>query len=408
MSSRPASSVPLPLPQPTPRTRLRVGAGSPDPAPGTDRRSPASPKEETCGRGLGHGRQTVPQRVPLPLLQPTPRARLRPSRISVIVLLLVVSLLAAEYVWLSGRQEAWVIARANERVEAKIETARAHLVAQHWDAAIRHLTDALAVERATNRDEARLLLDQAHRGQADALLEAAKLAIARRDSADALRLLRAYAVHPQATELARARLLRDELRRATDNEEAARLLARLSDDALALCAQQGQLTEDGEWHSEGIREIFKDTVNRRLPHELKRRQAKQDFERRTAERRAAERERQIARLRDTPIFRAVVTFAAQTRDTYREQQQLSQRQETELRQLFQQLGVKDPQEQAAIRADLTGGEGVAALRKSIERKRAEFKQAFRAALECKDGDGPLFDQLVDAELNPLLTMRPPS
>ncbi len=342
--------------------------------------------------------------APPPLPQPTSRARLRPSRISVIVLLLLVSLLAAEYVWLSGRQEAWHIARANERVEAKIETARAHLVAQHWDEAIRHLEDALTVERATNRDQARPLLDQARRGQADALLEAAKLAIARRDSADALRLLRAYAVHPQATELESARLLHDELRRATDQEEAARLLARLSDDALALFAQQGQLTEDGEWHTEGIREVFKDTVNRRLPYELKRRQAKQEFEHRTAERRAAERERRIARLRETPTFRAVVAFAAQTRDTYREQQQVSERQQKEFGQLFRQLGVNDAQEQAAIRADLTD-DVLADLRNSIERKRDEFKRAFRAAPEFTDGAGPLFDQLVDEQLNSLVALR---
>jgi hypothetical protein len=343
--------------------------------------------------------------VPPPLPQPTPRVGLRPSRISVIVLLLLISLLAAEYVWLRARQDRWAVAQANERVEAKVETARAHLVAQHWDEAIRHLEDALTVERATNRDEARPLLDQARCGQADALLEAARLAIARRDSADALRLLRAYAVHPQATELERARLLNNELRRATDHEEAVRLLARLSDDALALFAQQGQLTEDGEWHTEGIREVFKDTVNRRLPQELKRRQAKQEFERRTAERRAAERERRIARLRETPTFRDVVAFAAQTRDAYREQQQLSERQQMDLRQLFRQLGVKDPQEQAAIRADLMGGDTLATLRKSIERKRAEFKRSFRAAPDFTEGDRPLFDQLVDAELNPLVALR---
>lgn len=343
--------------------------------------------------------------APPPLPQSTPRAGLRPSRILVIAFLLVVCLLAAEYVWLSGRQEAWHIARANERVEAKIETARAHLVAQHWDEAIRHLEDALAVERATNGAEARPLLDQARRSQADALLEAANLAIARRDSADALRLLRAYAVHPQATDQERARLLHNELRRATDHEEAARLLARLSDDALALFAQQGQLTEDGEWHTEGIREVFKDTVNRRLPYELKRRQAKQEFERRTAERRAAERERRIARLRETPTFRAVVAFVVQARDTYRGQQQLSERQETDLRQLFRQLGVKDPQEQAAIRADLTDGDALAALRKSVELRRAEFKRAFRVAPECQDGDGVLFDRLVDEALKPLVALR---
>src|SRR5579859_7436502 len=177
--------------------------------------------------------------VPPPLPRPEPRAGLRPSRILVIAFLLVVCLLAAEYVWLRARQDRWAVAQANERVEAKIETARAHLVAQHWNEAIRHLEDALAVERATNGGEARPLLDQARHGQADALLESATLAIARRDSADALRLLRAYAVHPQATEQERARLLHKELRRATDHEEAARLLARLSDDALALFAQQG-------------------------------------------------------------------------------------------------------------------------------------------------------------------------
>jgi hypothetical protein len=321
---------------------------------------------------------------------------MRPSRIVIIVSLLLVAVLAAEYVWLSARQEARAIAWANERVEAKIETARAHLTAQQWNEAIRYLEDALAVERATNREPAHLLLEQARRGQAGTLLDAALLAIARRDTADALRLLHAYAVHPQAAELERARILHDELRRATDGDEAARVLARMSDDALALFAQQGQLTEDDSWHAEGIREIFKDTLNRRLPKELPRRQAKREVERLAAERRAAEHERRIARLRDTPTFRAVAAFAAQTLATYREQQQLSARQEADLGQLFQQLGVNDPQEQAAIRADLAGGDALAGLRKSIDRKRDEFKRGFQGE------DSDLFRQLVDEELNQLL------
>jgi hypothetical protein len=324
--------------------------------------------------------------------------RMRPSRIVVIVFLLLVGLLAAEYVWLSARQEARAVAWANERVESKIETARAHLVAQQWTEAIRHLEDALAVERATNREPARTLLEQARRGQAGTLLEAALLAIARRDTADALRLLRAYAVHPQAAELERARLLLDELRRATDGDEAARVLGRMSDDALALFAQQGQLTEDDGWHAEGIREVFKDTLTQRLPKELARRQAKREVEHLAAERRAAEHEQRVARLRDTPTFRAVAVFAAQTLATYREQMQQLQRQEADLGQLFQQLGVNDPQEQATIRADLTGGDALAGIRKSIDRKRDEFKRGFRGE------DGELFSQLVDEELNQLLKM----
>src|SRR6185437_9298074 len=172
--------------------------------------------------------QTAPSfPPPLPRSFGSSRRTLRPSRIVVIALLLLSALLAGEYVWLHARQEARAIAQDNERVADRMELARAHLATQHWEEAIRHLEDAQAIERSTNREVIRPLLEQARRGQAAALLEAAGLAIVHKDAANALRLLHAYTVHPWATNLDRAHLLRKDLERATSSEEAAQFLAHL-------------------------------------------------------------------------------------------------------------------------------------------------------------------------------------
>jgi hypothetical protein len=345
---------------------------------------------------------------PLPQSFGSSRRPLRTSRIAAIAILLLTALLAAEYAWLRARQEARAIVRDNERVTDRIELARAHLAAQHWEEAIRHLEDARAMERATNREEAASLLERAKRGQAESLLEAARVALAHKDSANALRLLHAYEVHPWAADLDRAHLLRKDLERATSSEEAVRLLAHLSEDALALFSQHDRLAEDDGLHTDGAREIFKDTLRRHLRKEIQRRQARRELQRLTAERRAADRARQIARLRATPAFRDLSTFIAQTLTLHHEQQQIARRQEADLAQLFQQLGVNDEREQAALRADLMESEGGTNLVESVDRQRAAIKRAYRSSPAFDTADRELFDRLVDEALDNLLKMLKPS
>lgn len=319
------------------------------------------------------------------------------------VSLLALVLLVSEYCWLRARREAAAMAQANEGVADKIATARAHLALQHWDEAIHHLEDALAMEKATNRDEARPVLAQARQGQADALLDAAGSAILRKDSARAFRLLRAYLAHPSAADPDRARRLREDLERATSDDEAVQMLEHLSDEALEIFARRGQLTEDDGLHTVGARAIFQDTLRRHLPKELRKRAAQREIERLAAERRAAQRARQIARLRQTPAFRSLSAFAAQTLAQLREQEQSAQQQETALALLFQQFRVNDPAEQRAIRADLLERGDRNDLAKSVDRKRAEVKRAYRSSPEYDAADHGLFDQLVDRELDNLLT-----
>jgi hypothetical protein len=344
--------------------------------------------------------------VPPPLPRASRRMRfsLRRRWIISFALALAVGLVLTEYLWLRARRAAWMTAVANERVADHIATARARMAAQHWEESIRHLEDALAVERATNSEEAHPLLEEARRGQADSLLEAAELAIAHKDSTSALHLLRAYLAHPQATKPDRARLLLDDLERAISDDEAARLLAHLSDDALSLFTQRGQLTEEDGIHTVVAREIFKDTLRRILAKEVQKREARREIERLAEQRRAAERIRRIALLRATPAFRDLSAFVAQTREQLRDREQAARRQDAELQQLFQQLNVNDPAEQAEIRADLLGKGERAGLSAAVKRKRAEIKRAYRASPQFNAADAELFDQLVDEELDKLLKL----
>ena len=333
---------------------------------------------------------------------PSPRSPRRAWIISATAAL-AVALIATEYLWLRARREAWKTAVANERVAEQIATARARMAAQHWDEAIRHLEDALAVDQATNRDEAHPLLEEARREQADSLLDAAGLALAHKDSDGALHLLRAYLAHPQATKLDRARLLRDDLDRAVSDDEATRLLAHLSDDALNLFAKRGQLTEADGIHTTAAREIFKDTLRRNLTREVRKREARREIERLADQRRADERVQRIAQLRETPAFRDLSTFITQMREQSRDREETARRREAELKQLFDQLKVNDPAEQAEIRADLLGKDKRAAPA-AVERKRTEIKRAYRASPQFNAADGELFDRLVDEELDKLLKM----
>lgn len=326
-------------------------------------------------------------------------ARSIPWKIVVPSLTLAALLIFAEYTWLRERQQAKRIARANELVENKIATARGYLREQHWNEAIRELEHALAVEEATNGDTVHPILEEARRGQAEALLDATGMALTHRRLEDAQRLLRAYLAHPQAGRLDQARLLRDDLERALSDDEAARLLARLSDEELRIFAEKGQLTVQDGLHTEAARFFFQATLRRDVAKEMRKREAQREVARLTAKRQAAEHARRVARLHATPAFHSLSTFLSRTLEQFRDQQQLAARKEAELRVLFQQLGVNDPAEQEQIRADLLDRRTPADLREQIERKRTEVKRAYRNDPQFNRADGQLFDQLVDQEVD---------
>lgn len=321
-----------------------------------------------------------------------------PWKIIVPSLALAALVIGAEYAWLREHHGAVRIARANQLVEDKIETARGHLREQHWNEAIRELEDALEVEGATNSDTVYPLLEEARCGQAEALFDAAGIALTRRRPKDAQCLLRAYLAHPQSGRLDRANLLHDDLERALSDEEASRLLARLSDEELRVFAEKGQLTVDDGLHTEATRCFFHESLRRNLAKEMRRREAQREVARLTAKRQAAEHARRIARLRATPAFHSLSTFLSRTSEQIRDQQRLAARQEAQLRVLFQQLGVSDPAEQEQIRADLLDRRTSADLREQVERKRAEVKRAYRNEPQFNRADGELFDQLVDQEV----------
>ncbi|HZV05916.1 MAG TPA: hypothetical protein VE999_12630 [Gemmataceae bacterium] len=345
-------------------------------------------------------------RVPPPLSQPVPcqpRARI-PWKILVGTTALAALLILAEYRWLRGRQQAQSIAWANQQVQDKIAAARVHLAEQKWDKAIRQLEDALDVEEATIRDTVIPVLEEARRGQAEGLWDAAGIALAHRRIGDALRLLRVYLAHPHAGHLDRARSLRDEIERALSDDEAARFLARLSDETLAVFAEKGQLTVDDGMLTAATRALFQESLRRNVPAEWRKREAQREVARLTAERRAAQRARRIAHLRATPAFHSLTAFLDQMHQQLRDQQQLASRQDAEFTALFRQLGVTDPAEKEQIRSDLLDHQSPAAIQEQIERKRSEVKHAYRKEPEFNPSDGELFDQLVDQEVDKTLKM----
>ncbi|HEY7331046.1 MAG TPA: hypothetical protein VH592_25640 [Gemmataceae bacterium] len=332
----------------------------------------------------------------------------RPIRIFLPAAVLFALVILAECFWLRSRQQAQHIAWANERVEERIATARGHLSEQHWNEAIRELEDALDVEEATNHDAIRSVLEAAQSGQAEALLNSADNALAHRHPNEALRLLRAYLAHPRAGNLDRARLLRDDLQRAFSDDEATQLLASLSDEALKVFAETGQLTVHDEMHTEAARFFFQDTLRRNLAKEIRKREAHREVARLSEERRAAEQVRRIARLRAVPAFLSLSTFLRRIQEQVRDQQQLFSRQEAELADLFQALGVKSAAEREQYRADLLERQNPADMREQIERKRADVKHSYRSEPGFNRADGELFDQLVDQEVDTILKALPSS
>src|SRR5689334_14752401 len=133
--------------------------------------------------------------------------------------------LAAEFWCLHLRRQAQAAAAADEEVAARVEAARAHLKRREWDEAARLLEEALAVERATATEEARSVLLEARRGQADALLDGARAAARARDVPQALDLLAKYLTHPQAADREAATRLHVAINGAMSGPEAVRRLA---------------------------------------------------------------------------------------------------------------------------------------------------------------------------------------
>jgi hypothetical protein len=315
-------------------------------------------------------------------------------------------LLLVECNWLRSRQHAKSVAWANEKVAEKITLARAHLAQQHWNDAIVQLNEASAVEETTNREEALLLLEDAKRGQAEAVLQAARTALAHQDGNGALRWLQAYLAHPQAEHLDHARLLRVDLERALSDDEALQLLSRLSEGALTVFEKEGQLAANDGLHSSETQAIFLQTLRHNLPKELRKRQSQREAERLTQQLRAVERLHRIARLRQTHAFQELTTFISQTLAESRRMPESVLQQEEELAILFQELNVNDPAEQAEIRADLTGIDGRIGPRESAQRKGSDIKRAYRRSFDFDPAESQLFDQLVDEEVDKLLKALP--
>lgn len=336
--------------------------------------------------------------------------RLRKTTVASCLLLMIAiaALLAAECAWLRGRQRDRAVAWANEKVAQKLELARTFLAKQQYNEAIVPLEDALTIEPASNRDQVPPLLEEAQRGQADEILNAAQIALKQEKSELASRYLQAYLAHPQARNPEQARRLRDDMQHALSDEAAMRLLSSLSDGALLVFQNDGQLTVDDGLHSNETRAIFRQTLRRHLTSEWSRRQAHREADRLNRQLRAAEQARRVARLRQTHAFQNLTAFLAQIQAQSHAGQQQAREREAELEVLFEQLNVNDPREKADLRADLTGLEERINPQEAIQLKRSEIKRSYRNSHEYEPADRELFDQLVDEEVDRFLKRHFPS
>jgi hypothetical protein len=318
----------------------------------------------------------------------------------------VLLLLAGEFLFFQGRQEERTAAWADRLVAAKLEAAEAHMSHGEWDEALHLLHAALETDKARNQDGVQAALLRAQRGQATALFVGARAAVGRKDPAAALELLRAYRAHPQALDPTAATRLQDDVQRATEDARAVALLARWSDEALALFVQAGQLAAEDWKGDDGAGEIFKDTLRRHLGAEQHRRKEQREARRREAERRAAEQAAQEARMRGSAPFRDLLAFVADRRNRLAGEMQLARRREEALAQLFQQIDT-DAAERERIRAGLTADrrEAHKEFVESVARRRAEAKQAIRRLADFTPAAIAVFDRLADQELDTLLKER---
>ena len=332
-------------------------------------------------------------------LLPSPRrgrpGMMRIVTISIIAFVCIACSLSFEITWLRDRREARAVAWADERVLRALDAARLDMAEKHWNEAIRRLETSLDERRSNHREEVRSLLEEACRSRTEALLEGAYAALEHRRIADGRKLLDEYLAHPQASDRARAERLRDELQGALSDDEAAKLLARLSDEALTVFVQRGQLTLDDCQTSPVVQALFLQTLKRNVAKEIKKREAQREVARSNEERRVVERKRQRERLRASPAFRSLAAYLARTVDEAREQRMRAREREAELSLLFDELCLQDETERQRFRADLLDRQTPTVTREQVERRRDECKRAFRDAADSTSADQGVFDRLVD-------------
>jgi len=349
---------------------------------------------------------------PLPPPTPPPRRVLGPRAwaLAGLVILLPAAALLAWRVEAARRADEAERREADRRaaalaadqvVAARVDAAKARIAHQEFDEAVKILEGALATDNATRLDDARLALLQARQGKADLLLDGAVAAVARRDPAHARRLLNDYLANSYAARKPRATLLLTELGRATDEEAAARLLARLSDEELAAFADGGRLADAEPITDDGVRALYLDNLRQRLAKEQETRAARRAAalaEERRRQRQQADRDE---RLRADPVFVELTAFAAGVRKQYRDQARQRAREERALELFLRSTNTNDPAEREKARQALRDDDGpdFALL---VVRKKAQAKQDFRRRGGHEPGDEEVFDRLVDEELGRLL------
>jgi len=296
--------------------------------------------------------------------------------------------------------------RANQAVAGWVEAAREPMAHRDWDRAVELLERALKTENATRFGDAPALLLQARQGQADTILEAAEAAVERQDSAQALRLLHAYLASPDATKQAGALLLQKEVKLAASDEKAIALLSRLPDEALASLDRGGTPPGiEGVGHP-AVRKMYLRRLLRHLPREQQRRvaAARRARTKQLAEARRArqERERRMARIRGTPVFRELTEFVALVEKQHRGRETSADDREL-LNAALAELEVTDPRERDKLVQDEGAGQQVQdRMEERISQKRANVKERFRSYQDFDRADRQLFDRAVDEALDRLL------
>jgi hypothetical protein len=305
------------------------------------------------------------------------------------------------------QQSERTIAAANEQVASHMQAARTKLAAHNWDAALNALAEARSVEAATNKDGVEPLILEAERGQAAALFDDALTALRRRDSDQSLRSLQAYLNHPRAGEADRAKALQAEILRAVGEGHAVAYLRRLSDARLTQIAAKGDdpamSFEDAPIKDERVRPLFLETLRRSLPAEQRRRAELREAERAEGERKARKRAEQEARVRGSNPYREIVALVDGLRRQYRDAQAAAERRNQALTRMFQELNIKDADEQAKYRQEFGVGPSKRdEYRQTLLAKRAGVKKAFQKLPDFDAEERELFEQMIDEVTDALL------
>jgi hypothetical protein len=276
---------------------------------------------------------------------------------------------------------------ANQAVAAKVAAARAELLQNNRDKAAALVQAALATEHATRLEEAQALSTDIRRHHAAGILQSAESALAKRDAAQALSLLKTYLEDGYGTERAGAADLKKQLERATSDEEALTRLRGLTYASLAEFAQTGTLADLEDISDNHVRAIHLDKLRGLVATELRRRQEDQD--------------RRALRIQATPVlgeFRDFVTLA-------RRRIQAKVGGDIDFRlleRLFRELNVNDSKERQQILKALSTRPFDYGEAEKIAQMRATFKERFRADKEFDKTDHEIFDWVVDQEMNKLL------